>query len=98
LVIFGAVAFCAWKTRRVLNGRHPLARLSLVWLFLILAQVALGATTIWSRKAADIATAHVVVGALSLVCGALLTLVSFRVLIPTRAAVAPAREGSFAAP
>ena len=46
----------------------------------------LGAATIWSNKAADIATAHVVVGALSLVTGALLTIISFRVLMPVRVA------------
>jgi cytochrome c oxidase assembly protein subunit 15 len=55
---------------------------------LILAQAALGAFTIWSNKAADVATAHVLVGAVSLVTGALLTTVAFRVLIPVRAAVA----------
>ena len=37
----------------------PLARLGLWWLAAILAQVALGAATIWSGKAADIATLHV---------------------------------------
>jgi cytochrome c oxidase assembly protein subunit 15 len=45
---------------------------------LILAQVALGAWTIWSNKAADVATAHVLVGALSLVTGALWFIISLR--------------------
>lgn len=52
-------------------------RLTLVWLGLILAQVGLGAWTIWSDKAADVATLHVLVGALSLVTGALLCIIIF---------------------
>jgi cytochrome c oxidase assembly protein subunit 15 len=84
-LIFCAVTFCAWSSRRYLGARHPLARLSLMWLGLIFLQVILGAATIWSNKAADVATAHVVLGALSLTTGALLTIVSFRVLIPVRA-------------
>ncbi len=92
LVIFCAVVICAWTARRQSGPRHPLSRLSLVWLGLILLQVALGAWTIWSNKAADIATAHVLVGALSLVTGSLLTIVSFRVLMPARAAVRAAVE------
>ncbi|MDB6064297.1 MAG: Cytochrome oxidase assembly [Pedosphaera sp.] len=84
LVIFCAVTCCAWSSRRYLGARHPLARLSLVWLGLIFLQVILGAATIWSNKAADVATAHVVIGALSLLTGALLTIVSFRVLMPIR--------------
>jgi heme a synthase len=86
-LILCAVTFCAWSTRRRLGSPHPLARLSLAWLGLILTQVVLGAATIWSGKAADVATLHVVVGALSLVTGALLTIVSFRVLIPARSAI-----------
>ncbi len=85
VLILAAVAFCAWATRRQLGGRHVLSRLSLAWLGLILSQVLLGAFTIWSNKAADMATAHVVVGALSLATGALLTIISFKVLIPVRA-------------
>jgi cytochrome c oxidase assembly protein subunit 15 len=86
LVIVCAVTFCAVRTRR-LGARHPLARWSLFWLGLIFCQILLGAATIWSDKAADIATLHVVVGALSLVTSALLTVIAFRVLIPGRAVV-----------
>jgi cytochrome c oxidase assembly protein subunit 15 len=73
-LILAAVAACAWKARRV----RSLKPLAFAWLGLILVQVALGAWTIWSNKAADVATAHVVVGALSLVTGALGCLISFR--------------------
>lgn len=44
---------------------------SSAWLGLIGVQVALGAWTIWSNKAADIATIHMAVGALALLLGAL---------------------------
>ncbi len=95
LLVLCAVAFCAARTRR-LGPRHPLARLSLACLALIFVQVFLGAATIWSDKAADIATLHVVAGALSLVVSALLTVVAFRALIPGRAAVPAAAQTPFA--
>jgi heme A synthase len=50
---------------------------------LILCQVALGAATVLSDKAADIATAHVLVGALSLATGAMISIIAFR--FPQRA-------------
>jgi cytochrome c oxidase assembly protein subunit 15 len=87
LLIFCSVVLCAWYTRRYLGARHVLAKFSLAWTGLIFLQIMLGAVTIWTNKAADIATAHVVVGALSLANGALLTIVSFRVLISPRVAV-----------
>ncbi|MEJ0001174.1 MAG: COX15/CtaA family protein [Verrucomicrobiota bacterium] len=61
------------------SGTAPiLRRWSAVWAGLVLVQVLLGAFTIWTDKAADIATAHVAVGALTLVLGALLTAMSWR--------------------
>ena len=53
-------------------------RLSLFWLALIVFQVGLGAATIWTNKAADVATAHVLVGALALAVGALWCAIAFR--------------------
>jgi cytochrome c oxidase assembly protein subunit 15 len=53
-------------------------RLSLFWLGLIVFQVGLGAATIWTNKAADVATAHVLVGALALAVGALWCAIAFR--------------------
>jgi heme a synthase len=83
LVILCAVAYSAWITRRQLGSRDPLARFSLVWLGLILIQALLGAATIWSNKAADIATLHVMVGALSLASGAILGILALRRTEPT---------------
>jgi len=52
-------------------------RLSLSWLALIVVQIGLGAATIWTNKAADVATAHVLVGALALVTGVLWCIIAF---------------------
>ena len=71
LAIFICVTTCAVMAWRQLGGRDPLAKFAFFWLALIAAQIGLGAWTILSNKAADIATAHVLVGALSLVTGAL---------------------------
>jgi len=89
LAIFVMVAVCAWRAHRwssrlsvsesSLKVELQLARhLSLFWLVLIVGQIALGAATIWSNKAADVATAHVLIGALALVTGALWCAVAFR--------------------
>jgi cytochrome c oxidase assembly protein subunit 15 len=78
LAIFLLTVTCAWQARRRLGKSDPLAKLALFWLGLILAQILLGAATIWSNKAADVATAHVLGGALSLVTGALWCVIAFR--------------------
>ena len=74
LVILVCVGTVAWRARL----KAGLQRLALAWLALILVQASLGAWTIWSNKAADVATAHVLVGALSLVTGALGCIIAFR--------------------
>jgi heme a synthase len=86
LAILGAVAYAAWSAVRRLGVRNPLSRWALAWLGLILTQATLGAATIWSNKAADIATAHVLVGALALALGAILCIVSGRFLMATYSA------------
>jgi len=90
LAVFIGVAVCAWRAHRwssrfsVSESANNLKvelqlerRLSLFWLALIVVQIILGAATIWSNKAADVATAHVLVGALSLATGALWCLIAF---------------------
>lgn len=49
-----------------------------LWLGLVIAQITLGAWTIWSNKAADIATAHVAVGAVTFAVGILISAVLLR--------------------
>lgn len=55
-------------------------RLSILWVAFFLLQFTLGASTIWSNKAADIATAHVAVGAIMLSFGVSAWAMSARVL------------------
>ncbi len=86
LLVFAAVALCAWQARRRLGARHWLARFSMVWFGLILIQIFLGASTIWTGKSADVATAHVACGALCLVGGGLASMVCFRMLAAPEAA------------
>jgi cytochrome c oxidase assembly protein subunit 15 len=76
-LILAGVAAAAWLATKRLGGKDSLTKLAFFWLALILAQVALGAATIWTNKAADVATAHVMVGALSLVTGALWCIIGF---------------------
>ncbi|MEY4386206.1 MAG: Heme synthase [Verrucomicrobiota bacterium] len=76
VLIFSAVAVCFMRLRR--SADVVLRRLGLGWLLLVLAQAGLGAWTIWSNKAADVATLHVVGGALSLVLGFLISIIALR--------------------
>ena len=70
-----AAAAAMWLT----PGTSPmLRRWSAAWVGLVFVQFLLGACTIWTNKAADIATAHVATGALTLVLGALLCAMSWR--------------------
>jgi heme A synthase len=61
------VAYAVVATRS--KRPHHLRHLSLLWVVCVLVQVTLGAWTIWSNKAADVATAHVAVGATMLAIG-----------------------------
>ncbi len=75
------VAFCV----RVLRGAsqvNALRRLSILWVVLFFLQFTLGAWTIWSNKAADVATTHVAVGAIMLSFGVSAWAICSRVLQP----------------
>jgi cytochrome c oxidase assembly protein subunit 15 len=91
VLILCAVSFCAWQAGRKYSWQSPIAKLASFWLGLILCQVTLGAATVLSDKAADIATAHVLIGALSLATGAMISIIAFRFseraagLLPTEA-------------
>ncbi len=76
--IFLGVAAAAMLARKKLGGRDGLTKFAFVWLGLLTLQILLGAATIWTNKAADIATGHVMVGALALLVGALWWLVAAR--------------------
>lgn len=76
-VVVGAVVWVWTRSRRRLAAGHPVRRLAAVWLGLIGVQFTLGAVTVWTNKAADIATAHVAVGALALLIGGVMCLVTW---------------------
>ncbi len=65
-----AAAVAVWRRRALLPT--GLRWLGMAWPAALAAQVTLGMYVIWTRKAADVATAHVAVGATSLVWGVLL--------------------------
>jgi len=91
MLILVAVGCCAWQAWRKVPG--PLAKISAFWFALILCQATLGAATVLTDKAADVATAHVLVGALSLATGAALSIIALR--IPQSAVgVSPAEAAS----
>jgi cytochrome c oxidase assembly protein subunit 15 len=87
LIVIGLLTVA---TNIIRNGRvsAPARRAAGFWVLLVLAQFALGAWTIWSNKAADIATSHVFVGALTLMTGVLLSVVLSAMLC------SPRRDGS----
>ena len=78
LVILVSVTFAAFKTLRQYSRGTVPGKLALLWVGLIAVQVGLGAATILTNKSADIATAHVAAGALTLATGAMLVLTTPR--------------------
>jgi len=69
LVAIGVIWFFLSAHREKIS---PLRGLSIAWLIGVFVQIALGAWTIWSNKAADVATTHVAVGATMLGLGAII--------------------------
>jgi len=76
VLILGLVLGTAILAHCKLGGGHCLSRMALWWLGLIFVQATLGALTVLKYKPADIATLHVLFGALSLGLGAMGTLIS----------------------
>lgn len=86
------VLWYAFTLRRTHAPARPLLTLSSFWVFFLAIQVTLGAWTIWSNKAADVATAHVAVGATLLALGTAIVAISRRV------AAVPAQSAMFSRP
>ena len=81
LIGIAVIAFCV----RVLTEAsqvNALRRLSILWVVLFFLQFTLGAWTIWSNKAADVATTHVAVGAIMLSFGVSAWAICSRILPP----------------
>jgi heme a synthase len=79
LIGIAVLAFCVriWKDAYAIAA---LRRLSILWGVLFLLQFTLGAWTIWSNKAADVATSHVALGAIMLSFGVSAWAICWRVL------------------
>ena len=83
-VVIGIAVF-VFCTRVLRYAREiaALRRLSIGWVILFFVQFTLGAWTIWSNKAADVATTHVAVGAIMLSFGVSAWAICSRVLQAT---------------
>ncbi|MFN2542814.1 MAG: heme A synthase [Chthoniobacterales bacterium] len=82
LLIAVAVVTFATQVWRAGRDLAALKRLSTLWVAFVFVQLTLGAWIIWSNKAADIATAHVAVGAVMLSLGVSIWAICRRVAQP----------------
>jgi cytochrome c oxidase assembly protein subunit 15 len=78
IIVIAVIVFClgVWRDAPRFAA---LRRLSIVWVALVICQIALGAWTIWSNKAADVATAHVALGAVMLSFGVSISAICWRI-------------------
>ena len=79
LVIAAGVIVCFFRARATELRSTLLARFSGTWFLLLATQITLGAWVIWSNKAADIATAHVAIGATMLAFGVTISALGLRI-------------------
>jgi len=86
-----ALVIAAALALRKIHGVPGLGVLSTLWLVLLAAQVALGATSVWTAKAVAITSAHLAVGGLLWVAGVLAAVLLAR--LETLSA-APAASGA----
>jgi cytochrome c oxidase assembly protein subunit 15 len=80
LIIATGVIASLLLSRRTGPEAGMLSRFADIWFLLLACQITLGAWVIWSNKAADIATAHVAVGATMLALGIAFSAFCFRLL------------------
>lgn len=96
LVVAGGIATGFWQCWRRLGWEHGLSRLNAVWVGAVCVQFTLGAATVWTDKSADIATAHVAVGALTFMLGVVTAIYAWATLAPapTLASAGAAMRGA----
>jgi cytochrome c oxidase assembly protein subunit 15 len=95
LVIAAGVITCLVRSRATRLRGASLAQWSETWFLLLAGQITLGAWVIWSNKAADIATAHVALGAIMLALGVTISAISLRLWRTSE--VGPIRRRHFVA-
>ncbi len=81
------VAICGYSGWRAFRDISFLRRACLLWIFVLAIQAALGIATVLYNKPADVATAHVAVGAVSLACGTILSLCAWRLVATSQVRV-----------
>lgn len=91
LIAVGVIGYW-FAARREPGVPGVLRSLSNLWFLLLACQITLGAWTIWSNKAADVATAHVAVGATMLGVGIAIVTLSVRSRDAARGPSADARH------
>jgi len=81
LALIIAVAIITFSVRvwGLAEAPATLKRLSVLWVALVISQVILGGWVIWSNKAADVATAHVALGAVMLSFGVSISAIYWRI-------------------
>ena len=78
IIAIAIISFCI-RVYRDARGLDVLKRLSILWVVLVFGQITLGAWVIWSNKAADVATAHVALGAIMLSFGVSISAICWRI-------------------
>ena len=78
IIAIAIVVFCT-RVLRETRDFAALKRLALLWVVLVFGQITLGAWVIWSNKAADVATAHVALGAVMLSFGVSISAICWRI-------------------
>ena len=78
LIIAAGVIASLFLSRKTARAPGGLAHLSNLWFLFLAGQITLGAWVIWSNKAADIATAHVAVGATMFALGIVISAIFLR--------------------
>src|SRR5262249_6358804 len=78
IIAIAIISFC-FRVWRDAQGFDRLRRLSVLWVILVFGQITLGALVIWSNKAADVATAHVALGAVMLSFGVSISAICWRI-------------------
>jgi heme a synthase len=96
-VLIALMIMAFWLlVRREKTGTTYLRNLSKLWLGLVILQISLGAWTIWSNKAADIATTHVAVGAITFATAIVISATLLRLRHATAAASPAVRTSNLA--
>ncbi len=81
------VAICGYSGWTAFRSVPFVRRACLLWIFVLAIQAGLGIATVLYNKPADVATAHVAVGAVSLACGVILSLCARRLVATSQVRV-----------